>query len=87
MADQVSGSLYIHEPLPYLVRLKVVVSDDAIPETRECRIVAYSLMEAAFSALFQNGGSEFDGVKYSIVSVEPDLIAYLKMKLKEGQTS
>jgi len=73
---------FTHEPLPYVVRLRVVLSQDSIPEIREYKIVAYSIMEAMLSALFQAGGTEIDGVKYAVEDIQPDIPEYFSMIIK-----
>ena len=65
-----------HYPLPYVVRLRMVLGEDAVPQTIEVRVTAYSLMEAVLSAIMQSTGKA-DGVDYKIDNVAPDLPAYL----------
>jgi hypothetical protein len=56
MADtpaQQHGALLTHIPLPYVVRVRVAVDDDAPPECREYRVVAYSVVEAMIQVSLQ----------------------------------
>lgn len=69
------GDFMMHAPLPYLVTARVVLSDDAPPETRTISVIAYSLMEAMLQAT-QQLGTGFDDARVKVERIEPDIAAY-----------
>lgn len=74
------------EPLPYIVKLRSVASDDAAPVLTEVRCLAYSPLDAVTQALIQTygttgGGADFD--KCKVETVGPDLEAWLKLRAQE----
>lgn len=74
-----SGGMFTHAPLPYIVRIRVVVDDDATPESREFKLTAYSVLEAMMQALYQAGGTAIDGVNYKVEDIRPDIAEYYRM--------
>ena len=68
-----------HPPLPYLVRLRLTMTDDSRPEIVEYRVVAYSLREATMQACFQAGAVAFEGQNVTVEFVGPDLDAYARV--------
>lgn len=71
------SSVWTHEPLPYVVVLRMVVDEDRPGESRECHVVAYSLLEAAMQAIYElDGKASPDGTKYKVERIGPDASAY-----------
>ena len=71
-------SMWAHEPLPYVVRLRVTASDDAVPMVVEHRCVAYSTFEAVMQALMVTSGrpsAEESNIR--VESVAPDVARWL----------
>lgn len=46
-----------HLPLPYVVRIRLVSSEDTVPDVRELHVVAYSVFEAMLQGLFEAGAT------------------------------
>lgn len=67
-----------HAPLPYIVKARVVVSEDAPAESREVRLFAYSVLEAMMQASQELGGG-FDDARVKVERIEPDVEGYLQM--------
>ena len=65
-----------HEPLPYVVRLRVSAGDDAQPVVHEHRAPAYSAMDAVVQAFFSATGRAPDDGKVVVEDVRPDINAY-----------
>lgn len=80
MSEQGKPPTYNHEPLPYIVRLRQVLSDDSVPDSREFRVIAYGLLEATMQALMEANGTP--GVDPSgtwrIEAVNADAEAFFK---------
>lgn len=80
MADEKAReSMFTHEPLPYVVRLRETMGDDTMPVSHEERLVAYSVYEAMMQAIFQAGGHAPSETRFTIESIEPDVPAYYAM--------
>lgn len=64
-------------PLPYVVRLRVAISDDAVPEVVEHKVVAYSIADAIMQACYRSGS-----VIGSVVveDVQADTEAFYRMR-------
>ena len=73
-----------HQPLPYVVKVRVTSSEDSAPQVREFRMFAYSAYEALLQAMFEAGGQSIDDVKVKLEEIRPDLPAYLEMLLLRG---
>lgn len=72
------------EPLPYVVKLRTIVSDDAPPVVSEVRCLAYGPMDAVLQSIVQTlGMSGADSDKCKVESVGPDLEAWRKMRTEE----
>jgi hypothetical protein len=80
--ERPAGNNSTHDPLPYLVRLRISLTDDAVPEIREFKVVGYSLMEATMQAFFEaTGSSVIDDAKIKVEFVGPDEPAYWQKML------
>lgn len=80
MSDQKpQESIFVHEPLPYIVRLRSTLSDDAVPETREFPVLAYGIFEAWMQAILEAGGTGIEDARHQVESISPDLPAYLRL--------
>lgn len=67
------GNTTTHDPLPYVVRLRVTHGDDAPPETREIKTVAYSALEAVMQAHMEAAGSSvIDESRVVVEWIGPD---------------
>lgn len=76
------ADVWNHRPLPYIVLVKEITSEDAVPVTHTVRVVAYSIAEAWMSAVMQLSGSGFSTAdKYTPLRIEPDLMRYMTMTL------
>lgn len=73
--------IFTHEPLPYVVRLRETLAgdDDAVPQIREERVTAYSVMEAMLQAIFLAGGTGVEDSRYRVESIGLDLPAYIAL--------
>lgn len=69
---RLGGDLNTHTPLPYVVRLKLVLDQDTPPQSADWNGWAYSLMEAILQALMEASGKS-SGVTYTVEYVRPDL--------------
>ncbi len=80
MADSSNrgDSIFIHEPLPYVVRVRSVLSEDEPPEVRTFRMFAYSVLEAVIQATFMAGGNGLEDARHRIEAIEPDLAEYIR---------
>jgi hypothetical protein len=77
--ERPGGNANTHDPLPYLVRLRIALTDDAVPEIREVKVTAYSLSEAWMQAFFEitgNGMVDPANTKVQIEFIGPDEPAY-----------
>ena len=74
--DDRAHDAFTHGPLPYIIRLRVSIDDDAPPQIREFHITAYSVIEAVFQAIFEAGGTELNDAKTMVDSVRPDEPAF-----------
>lgn len=74
-----SESVFVHEPLPYVVRLRSTLTDDAIPEERDFHVVAYGIFEALLQATFEAGGTGIEDARHRAVSISADVPAYLRL--------
>lgn len=84
MADderKAMGDTWTHQPLPYVVRLRITADEDSAPRVEEFRVTAYSIIEAMMQANFLAGGSGVSGEsdKYKVEEIMPDMPAYLAM--------
>ena len=70
------GNFWQHMPLPYVVRVRATLSDDAPPVTAEYHLWAYSVMEAGIEASYEACGA-IDQARVVVEHIEPDLSAYL----------
>lgn len=72
------------EPLPYVVKLRTVVSDDAPPVVSEVKCLAYGPLEACLQAVMQTlGMSGAHSDKCKVETVGPDIETWRKMKAEE----
>lgn len=74
------------EPLPFIVKLRTMASDDAPSVSSEVRCLAYSPGDACMQAIVQmlgTSGSETD--KCKIESVGPDLEGWLQMQAAKAK--
>lgn len=78
MSDSSNGDAFMHQPLPYLVTARVVVSDDAVPERQTVKVTAYSVFEAMLQVTMQIG-SGFADERVTIEKIEPDIEGYVVM--------
>lgn len=69
----------VHEPLPYVVRLRSTLTDDEIPQEREFHVVAYDVIESVIQAVMEAGGMGLEDQRHHVVSVSADLPAYVRM--------
>ena len=74
-----SGDSLVHAPLPYLVRVRVVVDDDRPPEMRTIALTAYSMLEAMLQASLEAGGSGANDPRVTVEQIMPDLVAYQRL--------
>lgn len=75
-----SGDMNAHTPLPYSVRLRVTLSDDAVPTTETRTVIAYSVMEAVLQvAMSLTGSAGGADQKVVVEHIEPDVPAYFAM--------
>ncbi len=83
MSDDTTN-LYAHAPLPYVVTVRVMISEDAPPQRIEHKVVAYSLYEAIFTAVIQStGAASLNDARCVIESVAPDTMEWTRMKLMQ----
>jgi len=61
------------EPLPFIVKLRTVASDDAAPVRTEVKCFAYSPLDACTQAMVQTFGLAGNADKCTIESIEPDV--------------
>lgn len=74
-----SAESFSHQPLPYVVTARVVVSDDLPPEQHEIRLWAYSIFEAMLQASIQLGGrAGLEDGKVKVERIAPDVDAFRK---------
>ena len=67
-----------HSPMPYVVKLRVALSDDAAPEVVEWRGYAYSVIEAVMQAMLEHGGKTGgNDERMKVESIMPDIPEYL----------
>lgn len=72
------------EPLPYVVKLRTVASDDAQPVVSEVRCLAYSPVDACVQAIVQTlGMSGTDSDRCKVETVGPDMEAWRKLREEE----
>lgn len=72
------------EPLPFIVKLRAVASDDSAPVKTEVRCLAYSPLDACTQAMVQTFGLSGNAAdKCTIESVEPDLDKWKQMNGKK----
>lgn len=81
------GGMVTHLPLPYMVRARVVADDDAPPQVREFRVVAYSVFEAMMQVCVEAGSVSLDDAKVKIEEIKPDEQAYRTMFYGEIQAA
>lgn len=77
-----TGSALIHEPLPYIVRLRVAVDEDSAPTVKVFRVTAYSIVEAMAQAMISAEATTVDlgaHVQFRVEDVVPDISRYLLM--------
>lgn len=68
------SNMWVHHPLPYVIRARVMVNDDTPQEQRELRpVYAYSIIEAMFQACILLGGTGMEDAKIKIDYIGPDL--------------
>ena len=79
MSRSTSGDMWVHQPLPYIIVARVVVSEDMASEQHIIRTIAYSALEAMFQVTIQFGGAGVDDAKVKIEHIEPDLAAFASM--------
>ena len=72
------GDMFVHHPLPYIVKLHVSLGDDTVPHERTWEGYAYSILEAVFQATTSVGGSGFGDERIKVVDMAPDLLAYVR---------
>ena len=77
--EQKSGDAFTHQPLPYIVRIRIIQNDDVVPEIQEFHIVAYSIIEAMIAGCFQAGGRGLEDSRLKVEDIKPDIVEYLKM--------
>lgn len=71
--------IWVHDPLPYIVRLRETLNEDSVPTVNEYRVVAYSIFEAMVQATTRAGGRGIDDIRYKIEDIYPDLEEYFRM--------
>ena len=77
-----SGNSSVHDPLPYIVRVRLYTHEDAPPSVQEVRVNAYSLLEAVGQAMFEvTGASAVDEGKAKIEFIGPDVPEYWRRML------
>lgn len=74
-----ADSVFVHEPLPYVVRLRSTLTDDAVPEVRDFHVLAYGVFEAAMQAVMEAGGLGLEDARHRVESVSADLPAYIRL--------
>lgn len=78
-----SEAIWSHRPLPYIVRVRVTLTDDSVPTVCEERVVAYSIMEAIVQAVARTGWMGVDDTRYRVEDIAPDLVAYTAILIAE----
>lgn len=68
-----------HHPLPYVVALRVSLDHDSPPTTVEREVLAYSMEEAVFAAIFETVGLVPEKSNVVIEKVAPNLEAWFRM--------
>lgn len=72
-----SGAPLSHEPLPYVVTVRVALDDDHAPELRQIKLVAYSVIEAMVQASIIAGGSiGHEDARVKVERIDADVEAY-----------
>lgn len=80
--ERPSGNSSMHDPLPYIVRLRVTVSEDLPSEVKEFKVTAYSLMEGMLQAMFEaGGGAVVDNPKVKLEHITVDEEEYWRRVL------
>ncbi len=72
---------YAHAPLPYVVVLRVALTDDGKTERFERSVTAYSAYEAVHAAVIEAAGV-LDFAKVKIESIRPDDAAYWALTIE-----
>lgn len=85
-SEKSSGDLFVHYPLPYLVRVRIVTDEDRPPEQRTIAVLAYSVFEAMMQANLEAGGSGENNERVQVEHLAPDLLEYQRM-LASAQVS
>jgi len=71
------------EPLPFIVKLRAVASDDAAPVRTEVKCFAYSPLDACTQAMVQTFGlAGLATTSCTIESVEPDVDKWKQLNKK-----
>lgn len=71
-----SANMWVHEPLPYTVRLREMLTEDSAPAVKEYKVIAYSVFEAGVQAIMQAGGVGIDDMKFKLEHITPDVPHY-----------
>jgi len=71
------------EPLPFIVKLRTVASDDAQPIISEVKCLAYSPLDACTQAMVQTMGLGGSSDRCKVETVGPDLDTWRKMHAEE----
>lgn len=80
-------NIWLHEPVPYIVRVRVVVDPDRPPEVVVQRLVAYSVIEAVYQAIVMTTGLvDIEAHKIHVEDIRPDLPAYMLQVMEQAVT-
>lgn len=77
--DLPGGDMWIHSPLPYVVRVRETLGGDpdTVPLEHDVRLTAYSVLEAMVQSTMALGASGIDDSRYKVIGVEPDVPAFM----------
>lgn len=75
-SPQAQNSIWVHEPLPYTVRVRSILDADAPPVIREFKITAYSAFEAWVQAVVEAGGSGLEDMRHKVEHITPDVTTF-----------
>lgn len=78
---------FTHDPLPYIVRTRSSVSDDAQPVVTEHRLTAYGVFEAVVQACVLAGGHGLDDPKIIVEDVRPDVPEFMRQQAEKIRES
>jgi hypothetical protein len=71
------GDMFCHGPMPYVVEMRLTLTDDEAPRSETWRGYAYSLLEAMLQASMAVGGKGVSDERVKVIFIGPDLVTYV----------